>query len=226
MAGRVLLVSLNPESRSRMEQWLRRSGFVTEAAGSFADARERLTAVSPDALVTDARLGDFNGLHLAIVGRSRRPALVAIVIGPPDAVLAQEADRHGATYLHEPVSEEELVAHVTMLLHEVGRQRRWPRKHVADRVDVEFNESTARIVDLSYGGLRLEMTDEAAHTPELGSDFRVSLPAFGVSVDAALVWVGRAPSGQLLCGAALADVDPAIVSRWRQVVDQVGFSIQ
>jgi hypothetical protein len=177
-------------------------------------------------LVTDARLGDFNGLHLAIVGRSRRPTLVAIVLGAPDSVLAKEAELHGASYLEQPVTEEELLARVTMQLDEVGRHRRWPRKHVADHVDAEFNESTARIVDLSYGGLRLEVTDAAGHAPELGTDLRVNLPAYGVSVDAALVWVERAPSGQLQCGAAVADLDPVAANRWRQVVDQVGFSVQ
>ena len=225
MAGRILLVSPSAESRNRMEQWLEQAGFSTESIATFEDARRRLTATSPDVLVTDVRLGEFNGLHLAIVGRERRPALVAIVIGPTDAVLAKVAEHHGAIFLNEPVTEEELVAQVT-LLQEIGRHRRWPRKHVAEMVNVEFGEAPARIVDLSYGGMRLEVADADANVPELGSGLRVSLPAFGVSIDTALIWVGRAPSGRLLCGAAVDRMNPKVTNAWRLVVDRVGFSIQ
>lgn len=226
MAGRVLLVNPSIASRQRMEQWLRGAGFSTESVATFEEAHQRLKATSPDVLITQVRLGEFNGLHLAIVGQGRRPALVAIVIGAPDAVLVKEAESHGATYLTEPVTEEELVAQVTVLFQEVGQHRRWPRKHVADRVDVEFGESAARIVDLSYGGMLLEVADADVAAPELGSGLRVSLPAFGVSIDAALIWAGRGPSGLLLCGAALAEKDPSVAIAWREVVDRIGFTVQ
>ena len=226
MAGRVLIVSPSIESRTRMEQWLQRAGFSTESVATFEAARPRLTTISPDVLLSDVQLGDFTGLHLAIVGRDRRPALVAIVVGPPDAVLAKEAEHHGATYLIEPMTEEALVAKLTTLLQEVGRHRRWPRKHVAETVSAECGVSPARIVDLSYGGLCLEVADSSATAPELGSGLRVSLPAFGVSIDAALVWVERAPSGFLHCGAAVERMTPAVTIAWRQVVDRVGFSVQ
>jgi hypothetical protein len=177
-------------------------------------------------LVSEVQLGEYNGLHLAIIGRERRPALVAIVLGPSDAVLAREAEQHGAVYLNEPVTEASLVARLNTLVQEIGRHRRWPRKHVAEPVAAECGEAPARIVDLSYGGLRLEVADAAAVAPELGSGLRVSLPAFGVSIDTALVWVERAPSGHLHCGAAVDRLSPAVTTAWRQVVDRVGFSVQ
>jgi DNA-binding response OmpR family regulator len=226
MAGKVLLVSPRTESRIEIEQWLLRAGFYTESLSTFEEARPRLTATGPNVLLTDVRLGEFNGLHLAIVGRDRRPALVAIVMGPSDAVLAKEADRLGATYLTEPVTEERLLAEIETLLQEVGRHRRWPRKHVTEEVRAEFGDSPARVVDLSYGGLRLEVKDVGATLPQPGSGLRVNLPAFGVSIDAALIWVGRAPSGTLLYGAAVDRLNPRTANAWRQVVDRVGFSIQ
>ena len=87
-------------------------------------------------------------------------------------------------------------------------------------------QSPARIVDLSYGGVRLEVADVGAAAPELGSGLRVNLPAFGVSIDTALVWVERSPSGFLHCGAAVDRLSPAVTTAWRQVVDRVGFSVQ
>ncbi len=226
MASRVLLVSPNIESRSRMERWLRRAGFETESVSTFEEARPKLTAATPDALVSAVQLGEYNGLHLAIVGRDRRPALVAIVVGPHDSVLAKEAEQHGATYLKEPATEEALVSKLITLLQEVGRHRRWPRKHVAEPVAAQCGASPARIVDLSYGGVRLEVADVGAAAPELGSGLRVNLPAFGVSIDTALVWVERSPSGFLHCGAAVDRLSPAVTTAWRQVVDRVGLSVQ
>lgn len=226
MASRVLLVIPNVESRDRMEQWLRVSGFDTESVSTFEAARPRLTATSPDVLVSAIQLGEYNGLHLAIIGRDRRPALVTVVVGPPDAVLAREAEQHGATYLKEPATEEALVSKLFALVQEVGRHRRWPRKHVTQLVAAECGESPARIVDLSYGGVRFEVADMDAAAPELGSGLRLNLPMFGLSIDTALVWVERTPSGFLHCGAAVDRMSPAVATAWRQVVDRVGISVQ
>jgi len=225
MAGRVLIVNPNLESRGQIERWLRRAGFQTESVSTFEAARPRLTATAPDVLVSAVQLGEFNGLHLAIVGRDRRPALVSIMVGPSDSVLAKEAAEHGATYLNEPATEEALLATLSSI-QEAGHHRRWPRKHVVETVRAEWGESPARIVDLSYGGLRLEVADAEATTPKLGSGLRVSLPAYGVSIDAALVWVERAPSGHLMCGAAIDRLSPSVTMAWRQVVDRVGLSVQ
>jgi DNA-binding response OmpR family regulator len=226
MTGRVLLVTPHADSRVRLERLLRKAGFETEHVSTFEAARPRLTVTTPDVLISDVQLGEYNGLHLAIVGRDRRPALVAIVIGPPDAVLAKEATEHGATYLSVPTTDEALLAKLSTLLQEIGRHRRWPRKHVAEPVAAECGDSPARIVDLSYGGLRLEVDDAGGAAPQLGSGLRISLPAFGVAIDTALVWVERAPSGHLHCGAAVERLTPALTSAWRQVVDRVGFSVQ
>jgi len=209
-----------------MERWLRRAGFETECASTFETARPRLTVGSPDVLISDVYLGEYNGLHLAIVGRDRRPNLVAIVIGPPDPFLAKEAGHHGATYLNEPATEDALLARLTPLVKDVGRQRRWPRKHVAEPVPAQCGESQAVIVELSYGGLRLEVADTGGAAPQLGSGLRVNLPAYGVSIETALVWIERAPSGVLHCGAAVEPLSPAVTTAWRQVVDRVGLSVQ
>src|SRR6185436_18692793 len=140
MTGRVLVVTPHADSHARMERLLRQAGFETEHASTFEAARPRLTVTTPDVLISDVHLGEYNGLHLAIVGRDRRPALVAIVIGPSDAVLAREAEQHGAVYLNEPVTESSLVARLNTLVQEMGRHRRWPRKHVAEPVAAECGE--------------------------------------------------------------------------------------
>jgi DNA-binding response OmpR family regulator len=226
MVSRVLVVSPSAEWRSMIEHWLRRAGFDIDSVATFEAARPRLTAASPDALVSAVQLGEYNGLHLAIMGRDRRPALVAMVVGSADAVLEKEAERHGATYLTGPITEAALVTKIRTLLQEVNRQRRWPRKQVAETVKVEYAAATARLVDLSYGGVRLEVADADAPAPERGSRYRVNLPAFDVSIDVELVWAHRGPSGVMQCGAAVNRTTPAVTDAWKQVVDRVGFSIQ
>ena len=63
---------------------------------TFARARFHLD-LCPVLLVTELRLGEYNGLHLALRGRSN--GVPSIVIGAPDPVLENEAAKLGATYL-------------------------------------------------------------------------------------------------------------------------------
>ena len=48
------------------------------------------------------------------------------------------------------------------MLSGVRRQRRWPRKRVEGGFRVTVKGRSAAVVDVSYGGLRLEMPDEVA----------------------------------------------------------------
>ena len=54
----------------------------------------------PDAIVTELRLGAFNGLHLIMRLRGRCPDVVAVVYTAfPDPVLERQAHQMGANYL-------------------------------------------------------------------------------------------------------------------------------
>ena len=58
-----------------------------------------------DALITDVRLGAFNGLQLAVIGRDTYPDIRLIVFsGFDDPVLRTEAEHVGATYMVKPVT--------------------------------------------------------------------------------------------------------------------------
>lgn len=222
MTGTVLLVDPDPETCSRLVGLLQQAGFQCRSAAAFEDARRMLTVEWPDLLITQVRLGAFNGLHLVIVGRARRPAMAAIVIGTKDPMLEKEAQRQGATYFDHPVTDAELVEEVRRKLEPAKRQRRWPRTPLAGRLDAEVDHSLAKIIDLSYGGLRLEI--EHAEVPSaLPRSFRVSVPAFGLSITTAPVWMNRTPSGSVWCGAVLAEPDRQAATAWRQLVDSLTF---
>ena len=96
-------------------------GFAVAVMTDFDDARNRVITEPPDLLVTDARLGPFNGLHLVFAAKSVKPALAAIVVGDEeDLALSGEAERAGAAFLLAPSSVADLSAAIRRMLHIQG----------------------------------------------------------------------------------------------------------
>ena len=86
------------------------SGFQVVPCSTFEDAKREIATLRPDILITDVRLGAYNGLQLALLARDVRPDVRVVVFsGFDDPVLKQEARRIGATYLVKPVSGHALV---------------------------------------------------------------------------------------------------------------------
>ena len=80
------------------------------ACRTFEDARSRLLSEDFECLVTDVRLGAFNGLQLAVIARDRNPGIGIVVFsGFDDPVLRQEAARLNAAYVLKPVTAERLL---------------------------------------------------------------------------------------------------------------------
>src|SRR5213595_3040095 len=81
------------------------AGQDVRAYSNFEEARRVLQTTRFDALITDVRLGAFNGLQLAVIGRDTYPDIRLIVFsGFDDPVLRTEAEHVGATYLVKPVT--------------------------------------------------------------------------------------------------------------------------
>ena len=92
-----------------------RRAFVEEgedvvASSTFEEARHALQTTAFDALVTDVRLGAFNGLQLALLARDTYPNIRLVVFsGFDDPVIRTEAEHVGATYLVKPVAGRKLI---------------------------------------------------------------------------------------------------------------------
>ncbi|HEY7290947.1 MAG TPA: hypothetical protein VH583_14005 [Vicinamibacterales bacterium] len=68
-------------------------------ARSFHDARAHLGDWRPDALVTNMRLGDYNGLHLVLLARCADQRMRCVVYSDrPDTYLVREAQSVGAFF--------------------------------------------------------------------------------------------------------------------------------
>jgi YesN/AraC family two-component response regulator len=111
----VLLVDDDSGVLHALEQALSdRPGQQITACSSFEEARKRLREQTFDVLITDVRLGAFNGLQLAVLARDVNPLTQLIVFsGFDDSVLRQEAERLGGTYLVKPVTTETLQSLIT-----------------------------------------------------------------------------------------------------------------
>lgn len=104
---RVFVVDDEPALAESLKLGLQNHGHDVEMSRSFEDARRRLLAGSYDVLITDVRLGAFNGLQLAVIARGNNPSMRIVVFsGFDDPVLREEATALNATYLVKPVSAE------------------------------------------------------------------------------------------------------------------------
>lgn len=107
---RVLIVDDEPALLDALKIALERGDCDVTACRTFEDARQQLLSEDFDVLVTDVRLGAFNGIQLAVVARDRNPAMKIVVFsGYDDPVLRSEAANLGATYLVKPITAEQLL---------------------------------------------------------------------------------------------------------------------
>jgi len=111
-SARALVVDPGRDARARLAAWITAAGYATRTAASFEEARHLLEHGGTDVLVTNLRLGPFNGLHLVITARLIAPAIRAIVLTMPAelATVAAEADPLGAVCLASPTREALLAA--------------------------------------------------------------------------------------------------------------------
>jgi DNA-binding NtrC family response regulator len=91
-------------------------GFQVAVSDNFRDARARLQS-GPTLLVTELRLGEYNGLHLVFRAKSVRTDMAAIIRTQiADPLLQLEAERMGATFALKTTSREEFRAAVSRTL--------------------------------------------------------------------------------------------------------------
>ena len=139
MAFRILVVEDDTATRRGMAQLLTGAGYDVTETASMTDALNLLSSDTPDLVITDLRLAEFNGLYLAAVNPQRIP--VIIVTGYADRGLEAEARELGADFLLKPVKPSQLLAVVERRLPvtESGESfslaRRWPRRRPTERAE-------------------------------------------------------------------------------------------
>ncbi len=110
----VVVVDGNGPDRTNTVTLLEAAGYRVRSARSFDEAKTLLAAERPDILITELRLGQYNGLHLVLRTRTDHPHMAALVTSRvADPVLEAEATRHRAQFILSPLS-------ATQLLHAVA----------------------------------------------------------------------------------------------------------
>lgn len=214
MPNDLMVVSTDPTVLSARASVLRQAGQRVVACPGFPDARKLLNeGPSPDLLVTDVRLGPYNGLHLVAIARVEHPRTLALVIGAADHVLESEARGLAARYVVGPLTGEDLVDVVAQTLATPRPRRRWPRKRPISEIPVVVGGLPGRVLDVSYGGLGIEVFGDVT-----GDSLAVELPQHGLGVQGTRVWCQRmAPAHPYSCGVELPHFD----SGWCSFVDQL-----
>jgi CheY-like chemotaxis protein len=221
MPYEILIVEDDDRALAGMLELLRDAGHNVTGAATFDAAKGLLELHAYDLLITDIRLRAFNGLQLVRRSRLLHPNMAVILVtGHEDAMLELEAARYRAEYLVKPFKPADLLAAVSRTLAHVKRERRWPRKTVGAGVMVQVGDWPAKLLDISYGGLRVEMM---APPRPLPSSFYVRLPDFNLSLPVEAVWSDRLRSpGALICGVALLGEGANAPPAWKRVVDLLG----
>jgi DNA-binding response OmpR family regulator len=220
MPSKVLIVDDDKTTREGLAEFLEEAGYEAVAVGTFEDATRVLRTAPPDLLIADVRLGPFNGLQLVISSPQPIPAI--IITGFADPVLEADARRRGADYVLKPVSPARLLDLVAQKLMAsrpgFGTPRRWERKPVIGGLAINVDDAPARIVDVSYGGLRFEMQrTQTGQTRPLSESLSITLPTAQLSVKAKLVWENLIGEGTWMCGAAIFQETP----EWHGLVDAI-----
>jgi DNA-binding response OmpR family regulator len=216
---RILVLDDDEHALSGIVELLRDAGHHVTGAATY-DAAKRLLAVSPfDLLVSDVRLRSFNGLHLVMQSRTDHPDMAVIIItGYDDPLIDLEAHRYHAELVRKPIKPSEFLKTVNKTLAAVRRQRRWPRKRVVGGFRVTIDGKPAAVVDVSYGGLRLELPDQRS----LPEAFDVEVTGIGLHLEVQPVWTRPAgPQAGTLCGATLAADHTPSARTWRAIVDRL-----
>jgi DNA-binding NtrC family response regulator len=107
---RILIVDDQPDVVRTLGAIVTQGGYDTVTLSRFEDARRFIDETPPDALITDVRLGPFNGLQLVLHMRQSRPDAPVIVLSAyDDAVIRQETERAGAYFVPKPVTRQQLL---------------------------------------------------------------------------------------------------------------------
>jgi CheY-like chemotaxis protein len=216
---RILVLDDDEAALTGMTELLRDGGYVVTATETYDDAKRLLALEGYDLLISDIRLRGFNGLHLVRQLYRDRPEMGLIIISGYDEPMMQvEAGRYGAEFIRKPIKPAEFMATVARALGDVRRQRRWPRKRVVGGFRVTVNGQPAAVVDVCYGGLRLEVPMGGRLPPR----FDVEIAGIGLQLPVENVWcLPSDAEGVVMCGATLAAEGTPAAHTWRAIVDRL-----
>ena len=216
---RILVLDDDANALSGIVEILRDAGYLVTGAATY-DAARRLLALTPfDLFITDVRLRGYNGLNLVRQTHTEQPEMSLIIMtGYDEPMMEIEAGRYGAAFVRKPLEPQALLEIVARSAAAVRRERRWLRKRIIGGFRVVADGRPAAVVDVSYGGLRLELPNSGDVPP----GFDVEVGGIGLRFSVETVWSTLSTDGAtMICGAALASDGTPAARTWRAIVDRL-----
>ena len=106
----VLVVTQSCSRGGDLGGWLRSEGYCVTCVSTFAAARLYLQ-MNPSLVITELKLGAYNGLHLAV--RANSTQIPVLVLGDRDAFFEHEARQLGTTYIaFDDATRERIISYV------------------------------------------------------------------------------------------------------------------
>ena len=103
-AEKILILEDDPLVARVYAKALREDGKDVTVCTQFEDAREKLKNSRPDAVLTDVRVGVYNGLQLAHLFRMTSPTgRVVVVSGYDDTVVRKEVSELDGQFILKPI---------------------------------------------------------------------------------------------------------------------------
>ena len=163
-AGRILVVDDHPEMAEGLADYLRDHGYVVETATGGAEAVKGLTTSSYDAVITDLRMKDVDGMEVLLQARAIDPKLPVFIMTAYGSIEnAIEAIRRGAYhYFSKPLKTEE----VRIYLERALSLRQFERSHSQLLKEIGERYTFESMVGRSPGMRRIfDLIDRVADSP-------------------------------------------------------------
>jgi CheY-like chemotaxis protein len=215
---RVLLVDDSAEFRDLYALMLEQTATVITASRG-EDALAIACSEPLDAIVLDVIMPGMDGWRTCeLLKANPLTAVIPIIMltswDGPD--VPARAERAGASaVLIKPCRLERLINAIeNAVQRRFGGQRRWTRKAVSVELPVLVNDLPAHVINVSYGGLCVEVARLPNQSP---SSIEIMLPDRGMSLHAEAVWATHGLDEVWLCGAEIARAS----DEWRGVVDSL-----
>jgi DNA-binding response OmpR family regulator len=221
MTSSVLVVTTNREVRAAYEEAFIGIGCSVTTAGSFEEARRAIASCAPDVLIATLRMGDYNGIHLALVTRIAKPSATAVVVGESANDSDVDARASGCEFLIRPTTAE-LVGLVTRIRSGASTHRISQRFRLPPDLRLTVDLANARVVDVSNEGLRVEVpTDDCRIAETVG----LSLGDRTIQLGVTPKWTRQTVFGTE-CGLSLSMPQTSGQPEWTQLVNRCRRLIQ
>lgn len=199
--------------RAAFLDWLSAAGYEPVPMLDLDLLARDLSTRPVEALIADVSLVPAIDLpRLVRILGANRPLMV---VGEADKAL--EAVPRDVTWIERPVTRDNFLLSVALALAEGRPARRSPRKRVP-RLMSQIDGVSAKVMDVSSEGVRLEVTGAAPSS--LPPYFTLKVNAFGVATRVKRVWVASPGQGSLWCGGIIERGQPAKAERsWNKFIE-------